>query len=44
LIAAGASVTEYVAAMKAAIADGYLIMHPSGAYVAFTQAGADLFA
>lgn len=41
---AGASVTEYGAAIKAAIDRGYLTMHPSGAYVSFTQAGADLFA
>ena len=39
-----ASVAEYGAAMKAAIEQGYLTMHPSGAYVTFTQAGADLFA
>jgi len=44
LIGAGASVAEYTATMKAAIAHGYFTMHPSGAYVAFTQAGADLFA
>jgi hypothetical protein len=44
LIAAGASVPEYAAAMKAAIAHGYFAMHPSGGYVTFTQAGADLFA
>jgi acyl dehydratase len=44
LIAAGASVAEYLAAMKAAIAHGYFTMHPSGGYVTFTQAGADLFA
>jgi hypothetical protein len=31
-------------AVKAAIAHGWLTMHPSGAYVSFTQAGADLFA
>ena len=43
-IDAGASVPEYVAAMKAAIAHGYLAMHQSGGYVTFTQAGADLFA
>jgi hypothetical protein len=30
--------------MRAAIAQGYLAMHPSGAYVTFTQSGADLFA
>ena len=44
LLGAGASVPEYGAAMKAAIEHGYLTMHPSGAYVTFTQAGADLFA
>jgi hypothetical protein len=40
----GGSYTEYTAAMKAAIARGLLTMHPSGGYVTFTQAGADLFA
>jgi len=35
---------EYGAAVKAAIAHGWLTMHPSGAYVSFTQAGAELFA
>jgi len=30
--------------MEAAIAHGYFAMHPSGGYVTFTQAGADLFA
>jgi hypothetical protein len=44
LIGAGASVPEYVAAMKATIAQGYFTMHTSGGYVTFTQAGADLFA
>jgi hypothetical protein len=44
LIGAGASVAEYSAAMKAAIAHGYFTMHPSGGYVTFTRAGADLFA
>jgi hypothetical protein len=44
LIGAGASVPEYTVAMKAAIAHGYFTMHPSGGYVSFTQAGADLFA
>ena len=43
-LAAGASVGEYSAALKAAIERGYLTLHPSGAYVTFTQAGADLFA
>jgi hypothetical protein len=32
------------AAMRCAIGHGYLEMHPSGGYVTFTQAGADLFA
>jgi hypothetical protein len=41
---AGASVPEYSAAMRAAITDGFLTMHPSGGFVTFTQAGADLFA
>jgi hypothetical protein len=41
---AGASVAEYTAAVKAAIDRGYMTIHPSGAYMAFTQAGADLFA
>jgi hypothetical protein len=44
LLEAGASVPEYTAALKAAIDRGYLTLHPSGAYVSFTQAGADLFA
>ncbi len=37
---AGGSYEEYGAAVKAAIAHGWLTMHPSG----FTQEGADLFA
>jgi hypothetical protein len=41
---AGGSYDEYSAAVKAAIARGYVMMHPSGAYLSFTQAGADLFA
>ena len=41
---AGGSHEEYGAAVKAAIAPGWLTMHPSGAYLSFTQAGADLFA
>jgi hypothetical protein len=44
MMATGASAAEYGAAMKAAIAHGYFTMHPSGGYVTFTQAGADLFA
>ncbi|MGZ5234647.1 MAG: hypothetical protein ACXWC3_31955 [Burkholderiales bacterium] len=41
---AGGSYEEYSAAVKAAIAHGWLTMHPSGGYLSFTQAGADLFA
>ena len=41
---AGGSYEEYRAAVKAAIAHGWLMLHPSGAYLSFTQAGADLFA
>ena len=40
----GGSYEEYGAAVKAAIAHGWLTMHPSGAYLTFTQAGAELFA
>jgi hypothetical protein len=40
----GGSVPEYTAALTAAIDRGFLTLHPSGAYVTFTQAGADLFA
>ena len=43
-VGAGASYDEYGSAVKAAIAHGWITMHPSGAYVSFTQAGADLFA
>jgi hypothetical protein len=43
-IAGGASSSQYKAALRAAIERGYLIMHPSGGYVTFTQEGADLFA
>lgn len=42
-VVAGGSVAEYSVAMKAAIERGYLTMHPSGGYVTFTQAGAELF-
>jgi hypothetical protein len=41
---AGGSYDEYGAAVKAAIAHGMITLHPSGAYLSFTQAGADLFA
>jgi hypothetical protein len=41
---AGGSYEEYGAAVKAAITHGWITVHPSGAYLSFTQAGADLFA
>jgi hypothetical protein len=41
---AGGSYEEYGAAVKAAIAHGWITMHPSGGYLIFTQEGADLFA
>jgi hypothetical protein len=41
---AGGSYEEYGAAVKAAIEHGWITMHPSGAYLSFTQEGADLFA
>jgi hypothetical protein len=41
---AGGSYEEYAMAVKAAIAHGWITMHPSGGYVTFTQAGADLLA
>jgi hypothetical protein len=41
---AGGSYEEYGEAIKAAIEHGWLTMHPSGGYVSFTQAGANLFA
>jgi hypothetical protein len=41
---AGGSYEEYGAAVRAAIAHGWLTMHPSGAYLSFTQAGAERFA
>ena len=43
-VGSGGSYKEYGAAVKAAIAHGWLTMHPSGAYLSFTQAGADRFA
>jgi hypothetical protein len=33
-----------MAAIKDAIERGWITMHPSGAYLMFTQAGTDLFA
>jgi hypothetical protein len=41
---AGGSEPEYVVAVKAAVGRGYVTMHPSGAYLSFMQAGADVFA
>jgi hypothetical protein len=41
---AGGNVNEYGAAMHRAVADGWLEMHASGAYVKLTQKGADRFA
>src|SRR6266516_3818204 len=41
---AGGSYEEYGKAVKAAIEHGWLTMHPSGGYLSFPQAGADLFA
>jgi hypothetical protein len=35
---------EYSAGLKLAIERGWLVMHESGTFVRFTQAGADLFA
>jgi len=35
---------EYSAGIKRAIEKGWLVMHESGTYLRFTQAGADLFA
>ena len=43
-MSAGGDVAEYSAAVKGAIDRGYMTMHPSGSYLSFTQAGADLFA
>jgi len=38
------SPAEYGAGIKRAIENGWLVMHESGTYLRFTQAGADLFA
>jgi hypothetical protein len=43
-LGAGGNVHEYMAAVRAAIDSGYITIHQSGAYLSFTQAGADLFA
>ena len=39
-----ATPAEYSAGLKRAIERGWLVMHESGTFVRFTQAGADLFA
>jgi hypothetical protein len=39
-----ATPAEYSAGLKLAIERGWLVMHESGTYVKFTQAGAELFA
>jgi len=39
-----ATPAEYSAGLKLAIERGWLVMHESGTFVKFTQAGADLFA
>jgi hypothetical protein len=39
-----ATPTEYSAGLKRAIERGWLVLHESGTFVRFTQAGADLFA
>jgi hypothetical protein len=43
-VSAGGTHDEYSAAVKMAVKRGYVIMHPSGAYLSFTQEAADLFA
>jgi hypothetical protein len=43
-MSAGGDPSEYSAAVKAATDRGFMTMHPSGGYLSFTQAGADLFA
>jgi hypothetical protein len=40
----GGKPAEYRAGLTLAIERGWLVMHESGTYVKFTQAGADLFA
>jgi hypothetical protein len=39
-----ATPAEYKAGLNRAIANGWLVLHESGTFVKFTQAGADLFA
>ena len=42
-LAAGGSPAEYGAGLKAAIANGWLLLHESGTYVRFIPAGSELF-
>ena len=44
LLEEGASVAEYGEGLKLALAEGLLELHASGAYVIFTQKGAERFA
>jgi hypothetical protein len=39
-----ATPAEYTAGLKLAIEQGWLVLHRSGTFVRFTQAGAELFA
>jgi len=43
-LSAGGNVGEYGAAMHRAVAEGWLEVHPSGAYAKLTQKGAERFA
>ena len=40
----GGSVDEYKAGLQLAITKGWLVLHESGSFVRFTQAGSELFA
>jgi hypothetical protein len=44
MLGLGCSPKEYRAGLDLAIARGWLLLHESGTYVKFTQAGSDLFA
>jgi hypothetical protein len=44
MLALGSSPKEYRAGLDLAIARGWLVLHESGTFVKFTQAGSDLFA
>jgi hypothetical protein len=41
---AGGNSDEYRAAVSAAVAHGWIVLHPSNVYLTFTQAGVNLFA